>query len=243
MKPLRLAHITDLHLDEEFDGIEIDARRNLIAMLDDIAEKQIQDLVITGDLGTPASHQWLANVLRAYKLRFALTLGNHDKYAEVSRHFDLQKPGSDMEHFYSYQSGSSNFIFLDTSSARISTEQSNWLTDELQIGMRSIVFLHHPILDTGATPQLEYPLHGSEALANLIHHSGQEVYLFCGHLHITDEQKVHKITQWVTPAGCLQVKRESPTTEILNTSYGYRIIELSDQKVESSVRVFPASIS
>lgn len=237
----RIAHITDLHLDEAFTRDNgADARKNWERIIEDIVEKGITNVVFGGDIGSPDSNGWFFDQAMKKGINLKLVLGNHDLYSHAINYF--QTGHNDREELYYSEDDDPDFryIYLDTSLQAISQVQLEWLQQELKTPKKILLFLHHPVLQTGTTPQKEYPLKGSEAIKSALLDVKNEVYIFCGHLHLIDERTEANITQYVSPAASYQLSKQSETTQLDTIRFGYRIIELEKSGLTSEVILFDA---
>ena len=235
----RIAHITDLHLDEAFQ-IEngIATRDNFLTVLNDLQSRNVDLIVCTGDISTRESHPWFFQQLQGLGLPFRVILGNHDSFPDVSNHYDVAEKSNPNELYYTEEVGSYKCLFLDTSSCKVSPEQLKWINHEIRTPKKVIVFSHHPILATGTTPQREFPLEGDHLVEQILEESGKQVTIFCGHLHMNHHTLVNQIEQFISPATCVQVKKHSNTTEIASKHFGYRIIEVGENGIIESVHMF-----
>ena len=141
----KIAHITDMHLDEEFPyENQTSARKRFKNVLKDIKNKNISHVVCTGDIGEGKGVQFFFEQFKNTNL--SITLGNHDKFMEVSKHYDLgvdydsQKIYSSILHEYC------KLIYLDSSEGIIDQKQLIWLEKELITDKPIIIFIHHPII-------------------------------------------------------------------------------------------------
>src|SRR5688500_3357588 len=83
-----IAYITDIHLDEAYlTDIGVDPRTNWQRLLDDVNARGISSIIFGGDIGEPAANAWFFDTLKDYNLQ--LTLGNHDTFLEVRKHFSI----------------------------------------------------------------------------------------------------------------------------------------------------------
>ena len=241
----RFAHITDLHVDEEFiASIGVDARKNWGIILDDLKGKGIDNVVFTGDIGLKESNEWFFGTFAERGLQMQAALGNHDTFPEAIRHYNPGIPEGQDEFYYADEDDHFRYLFLDSSSGHISYEQFAWFREQIRSESDKplILFLHHPILDTGTTPQQEYPLHEGEELRRELKKLPNDVHIFCGHLHFEDDMRDGNIRQIITPASCYQCKRHSAATEKDHVGFGYRIVELGEGDVRSEIVMFdPAS--
>lgn len=235
----KIAHITDIHLEEQFSiDNGINAKKNWERILNDVTKRKIEEVVFTGDIGTKESNEWLFDSFKKYNLSFKATIGNHDSFSDAIRFYNPDLPKERSELFYTDEDEYSKYIFLDTSTSEISQTQFSWFKNELKTDKKIILFIHHPILETGTTPQREYPLLGNEDINNELQKLKKEVYIFCGHLHMDDERTEGNVNQFVTPAASFQAKKYSATSEKDNINFGYRIIDINKGEVASEVIMF-----
>lgn len=235
----RIAHITDLHLEEPFPidhGVK--ATENLKTILDDVASRGITEVVFTGDIGTAEANQWFFDTVYKYPVSLKLTIGNHDLFSDTIKHYKGDLPKGRSELYYTDEGEQFKYIFLDSSTSKISDTQLNWFKTELITDKKVILFIHHPVLETNTAPQKHYPLEGNTKIKEALLSHNKEVIIFCGHLHMEDLQSEENIIQHVTPASCFQVKKQPDKTELNNISYGYRIIEVDNEQVSSEVIMF-----
>ena len=234
----RMAHITDLHLDEPFPiEFGVKAKENWGIVLNSLSEAHITDVVFTGDIGTNESNKWFFDSFGS-NINLRITLGNHDLFTETVKHYNTSLADGQYELYHTHEDEFYKYIYLDSSQARLSESQFSWFQRELLTNKKVVLFIHHPILETGTTPQKEYPLKGSEKIKNELIRFKNDVYIFCGHLHFNDVQKERNVTQWVTPAACYQIKKHSKTTEADNLSFGYRIIQVTKDELTTELIMF-----
>lgn len=239
---MTIAQITDLHLDDFMAGrAGIDGRRNVLKILEAVEKQGIHDLVLTGDIGIPGSHQWLLDAIAARNQNALFTLGNHDEatdFRNLAAVSDFIKP--DGLYYYLVREGVS-CIFLDSSRGLIEDGQLIWLESELKeagqdAGQHIAVFVHHPILDCGGTTMdRRYPLRNRDQVLQILTSSGRRTSIFCGHYHTFHEQSAGEISQYVTPSALLQLKQHSDELDIESKSYGYRLVRLSSDAIETEV--------
>jgi Icc protein len=126
----RMAFITDIHLDEEsVEEIGVDAHKNWNWILEDVRARNINEIIFGGDIGALKSNEYFFKSLALFKLR--CILGNHDRFEEVIHHFKPHPAFDRVELYYAEETAFIKFIFLDSSSAEISSTQLNWLKQEL----------------------------------------------------------------------------------------------------------------
>ncbi|MBL4708344.1 MAG: metallophosphoesterase family protein [Flavobacteriales bacterium] len=121
----KIAYVTDIHLDEKFPkGLRIDARKNWKIILNDISSRGIDEIVFGGDIGEKTANSWFFKSLQNYTL--SITLGNHDYYKEVIKHYNTGVVENQTELYYSQENAYYKYLFLDSSSGSISQEQFSW---------------------------------------------------------------------------------------------------------------------
>lgn len=233
----RIAFITDTHLDEDYPAQHgVDARKNLQAILQDLAAKNIREIIFGGDIGAPSSNQWFFDRLKAFELK--VVLGNHDQFSEASKHFHAVKSAGKDALYYTVEDKHFKQIFLDTSTERISEAQLNWFKQEIQTGKKLLIFIHHPVLETGTVVDKLYPLHGKQQLRYELLSIQNEATIFCGHCHTVDEQKQQNITQLMTLASSFQIDKNAADIKVDTGTYGYRILTLSGDNIQTEIITF-----
>jgi len=230
----RIAHITDIHLEEDFSKENnVEPKKNWLKILKDLKEKGIEQIVFGGDIGSAEAHKWFFESVKDFTGDFAnnfsLVLGNHDTYKETNKHFKIATNGSDSELYYTREDERYKYIFLDTSTSKFSKEQQAWLELELNTEKKIIIFMHHPVLETGFAVDIKYPLEGKEIVREILHKSEKEINIFCGHLHFQDVRTDKNVTQYVSFASCFQSLKITEEVVIDNGFFGYRIIEFGEE--------------
>lgn len=222
----KIAFVTDMHLDEPFTiDNGIDARRNFELVLNDIKAKQIDEVIIGGDIGGTGAYPWFYDHLKDFKLN--ILLGNHDKFDTAAACFahDFNNPVN--EWYYFREDECYRYIFLDSSAESVSETQFNFLTDKLKTDKRVIILIHHPIFKVDTVVDEKYPLHGREKLQELLLESGRDITIFSGHYHLNDEQTIGKITQVITLATSIQFIKNSKTLVLDKSTFGYRVLSIA----------------
>jgi Icc protein len=244
-----IAHVTDAHLGQKLlRGGKLDARQmlygdepsahkeNLQRVLDDIAARGITNIIFGGDIGAKDSNKYFFDLIAAHKFRLQMVLGNHDSFAEVTRHCGFDHSRSEGEMFGTSEEGAVKFLFLDSSANVISDAQLQWLKSELRTDKRIVLFVHHPVLP------IDTPLDGSgavlkgrDSLKAALQTSRRDITIFCGHYHMIDTQNGDRIRQYVTPAVSYQITKAAEAIEIDSSTFGYRLIVIDDDDVASDV--------
>jgi len=235
----RIAHITDFHFDEAFpleNGV--DAHKNWATVLDDINNRNIDEVICTGDIGKQRSIQPFLQSLADSGYTPKITLGNHDNYSEVTAYYKVSDNQGTDELYYSSEEDQYKCIFLDSSPDEVSQRQIDWLKNELNTDLKILLFMHHPILDCGTVLDQRFPLKNRDELNKVLQECSQEITMFCGHYHMEDDRKEGNIHQYITPAISYQVAKLSDRVEIGNTTFGYRIIEINENSISTEAVMF-----
>jgi 3',5'-cyclic AMP phosphodiesterase CpdA len=236
---MRIAQITDLHLDDFLaQHYQVDTRGNFAAVLADGTRRGITDVVLTGDLGEFSSQSWLVETLRLSRVHPLLILGNHDAVDDF-RALSLTSPDCRPDGlYYSRNLGGMSCLFLDSSAGTVGQVQLGWVEAQLAESSGPVaVFVHHPLLDCGSTADRLYALTNRDSVRDVLAASGREIAVFCGHYHFADGdvRTYERITQYVTPSTLVQFGRTGETVTLDTKAIGYRIVELSSSGVTTEV--------
>ncbi|MGY0036770.1 metallophosphoesterase family protein [Pedobacter sp. NJ-S-72] len=209
----------------------------MILILNDITNQGITEIIFGGDIGTKEANQWFFDTIYKFNFKLFMVLGNHDTYSEVSKYYSADHHHNELN--YSCEDDYFKYIYLDSSSNSISPAQFNWLRQELDCNKKIILFIHHPVLEI-RTPldKVGAALIGREEIKNVLLTFKNEIIIFCGHYHMTDELEEGKIRQYSSPAGSYQIQKRSEIIEIDNLTFGYRLINIDGNQINTSVKLF-----
>ena len=236
----KIAFLTDVHLDEQLPLDQgANPYKNWEIILADINNRDIDEIVFGGDIGNPSSHKYFFNSLNYLNKKMKIILGNHDKCENVIKYFKTYSPSKDNELFYFEEDENYNYFFLDTSSDKIYDFQLRWLETKINTNnKRTILFIHHPILSVDTPIDKAYPLKDKNKINNILTKHKSEVNIFCGHYHLEDVSEYRNLKQFVTPACSYQVVKEAEKLELTSGTFGYRIINLYDDQIDSKIVLF-----
>lgn len=231
--------LTDAHLGDTTPAqLNIDAQKNLDAVLQDIAQISNDEIVFGGDITSPENYQDFFNKLEKANSCYRILLGNHDEIDDIVRSFKQPSAGID-ELYYAHDDQLYRYIYMDSSSSKISNAQLQWLAMQLDTTKKIILFIHHPVLGFKTGMDANYPLENRDAVTELLLSSKQEVNVFCGHYHMADKRTEKNITQYITPATSFQVqKQEKKEVTPYSGDFGYRVIELSDTGLQTYLKLY-----
>lgn len=235
---LRIAHITDLHLDEDvpFKNPSL-SRARFKTILNDIQNQNIDRIVCTGDIGTSKGIQHFFEQLKDKSLK--ITPGNHDSFIEISKYYDLGADYGSKKIYSSATSKHLKFIYLDSSLGAIDNKQLTWLKKELPASKPIVIFIHHPIIGLPLKVDSIGKLQNRKELIEILAATNNRIVIYCGHYHMESTMVYKNITQNITPAVAFQIKKNSKTIEIDTNTSGYRIIEIEKNHLSSLVKIVP----
>lgn len=230
----RIAHITDLQLDEEilFNNL-ISARIRLDGILKNIIEQDINHIVCTDDIGKNKGILYFFEQLE--NKNFSITLGNHDNFVAISKHYNLGADYNSKKKYRSQLTNDFKFIYLDSSSGTIDFKQLDWLKNELISSKPIIIFIHHPIIGLNLKVDEIGKLKNRKDLTKILTKISNEITIYCGHYHMESTLVYKNITQYITPAVAFQIKKTIDEIELDATISGYRIIQIKNTELSSKV--------
>lgn len=231
----RIAFITDIHLDEEFPiDNNVNPRKNFETVLEDIKNRNIDEVIFGGDIGESTAHKYFFEKLQNFSLN--LIIGNHDKFEKVKEHFTKDKNKEEL--YYKNEDENYQYIFLDTSIDELSKTQLEWLKNVLDNEKLLVLFVHHPILEVETPVDKLYPLKNREELKSMLLNFKKNVTIFCGHYHMNNENEFKNIKQYTTQSMSFQLVKNTTKVKIDNLSFGYRIIEICNNKIKTELITF-----
>lgn len=240
----KIAQITDIHITSKGELLrgEVDTRSRLINTLRDIRKYGPDAIVFSGDLaainGSEEIYSWIRNTVNDIKCEIYFIPGNHDDVMLMKRNLKFCQPLTDEELFFYFDKESFRITFLDSSKEILSAKQINWVRkihNETEKDL--ILFVHHP-LDLCGCHHMDrkYPLKNIPDVKSLIKECGQIKYIFSGHYHIEKYKKIYQATQFLTPSTVFQIFPEPEGCVADYVNYGWRIIELDDDKLNTKVK-------
>ena len=231
----KIAYITDTHLGERFpEDHGVNTRKNWSALLSHVKQQNVDELIFGGDIGEPQSNRFFFETLVDCN-NFSLTLGNHDTFDDVSAYYMPTFNCGINELYYSREEEMFKTIFLDSSADQISEKQHVWLKVELETPKKVIIFIHHPILPVFTKIDSMFPLKDRDRIMSTLESSERDITIFCGHYHMEDERVSKNIRQFITPASSVQIEKHDTEFMVHGKSFGYRMIELTDDRIKTEV--------
>lgn len=230
----KIAHITDVHLDESFPfNNKTSARKRFDNILESIQNQDIEHVVCTGDIGENEGIQYFFEQLKTMNLSIAL--GNHDNFTNISKYFHLETDDPSNKLYRSELQNNFKLIYLDSSAGYIDPNQLAWLKKELTSFNPIIIFIHHPILGLPLKVDAIGKLNNREDLVKLLEAVPNQVTIYCGHYHLESSLTHKNIQQCITPAVAFQIEKRPSEININTAISGYRIIQMEENQLSSEV--------
>jgi 3',5'-cyclic-AMP phosphodiesterase len=234
----KILQISDLHIQATPDG-------TLLGVVTEYYFQQVLQqahqrhgrfdlILVSGDLAQTAcieAYQRIRATLEQYRSPYFCIAGNHDIPEIMHQIFPPQR---------SIALGDWRIIGLHSAVAgspvgNIAEDELQALRNELKLhgDQATIIAVHHPCVACGSRWMDTMQIQNSEALWALLAKFPQVQALCCGHIH----QQLHRHRQAVevlaAPATCFQFLPNSEQFALDDARPGYRIIELTHQRLHS----------
>jgi len=189
--PLRIAQVTDCHLpaDPERTYRGIDPRRNLESIMEKVAARRPDLLLLSGDLsedGSRESYRVLRSIFGSLQVPLLALPGNHDDPERLAEYF----PGSPVNGIGLSEHGAWQIVRLDSCmprrpEGRIGEHAIAALGEHLaaNTGRPQLVVLHHQPVEVGNPWIDRFPLLNPEPLLRLVDGNANVKAVVWGHIH------------------------------------------------------------
>lgn len=249
MKPVLLAQLSDLHICDEWEGVDPVAQVERVVEAIRALPNRPDAVLVTGDLTDDAGEESYARareLLARLDAPLYVLPGNHDDRRRLREAFEL--PGSADEPVnYSADVGGLRLVAFDSivpgrDPGAYSQEQLRRLDERLgeQHEAPTLLALHHPPLPTGISGWDEINLTRTdrEAMAELAARHPQLRAIVCGHLHRTAVGAVGGCAVLSAPSACLQVRPDYERDEVeFVDPPGFALHVLHDGELSSQVEL------
>jgi 3',5'-cyclic-AMP phosphodiesterase len=244
---LKIAQITDIHISSknELKG-DFDSQERLLNVLNDIETKDIDLIIVSGDLvNSPddtTSYKWLKKHLYKKNKKTIIIPGNHDSSINMSDIFDLKDYLKSDEIYFSIEVENHILAFLDSSKEFISHDQLKWLEDLNDKSNKDIViFVHHPLDYCNCEfMDRKYPLKNISEVKELLINCKNIKYIFTGHYHTKKQINIGHIKQYITPSTWYQINDNIEGFNI-SKKYGWREINIDQDSLSTFVHYIKLS--
>jgi 3',5'-cyclic AMP phosphodiesterase CpdA len=216
-KPVLLAQLSDLHICDEWEGVDPVARVERVVDGVRSLPNPVDAVLVSGDLTDDAgeeSYRVARQLLGRFEVPVHVLPGNHDDRRRLREAFEL--PGSGEEPVnYSASVGPLRVVVFDSvvpgqDPGAYSPAQLAWLDEELERAGDSptLLALHHPPLPTGLPSWDAINLAAAErdAMAQVVVRHPQLRAIVGGHLHRVAAGALAGCPVFSAPSACLQAR-------------------------------------
>jgi 3',5'-cyclic AMP phosphodiesterase CpdA len=214
-KRLLLAQLSDLHICEEWEGVDPSSRvERVVAAIRSLPDP-VDGVLVSGDLtddGSEDSYRRVRDLLAPLGAPIYVLPGNHDDRARLRAAFDL--PGEGEEPIdYGVQLGELRIVIFDSivpgqDPGSYAPDRLRRLDEELarEAERPTLLALHHPPLATGLPgwDAINLPAADREAMAGVIARHPQLRAIVGGHLHRVAAGTLAGCPVFSAPSACLQ---------------------------------------
>lgn len=233
-----IAFITDSHLGELLPT-NVNQQRNFDHILADIEKRNVDQVIIGGDIGDKSRYVDFFKSLEKYSENLNVIPGNHDSLPDLLAHFPNPEFPHQAELYYSFSDANFQYIFLDSSQDSISQPQLVWLREKIEgTNLKILLFIHHPIFEIETSVDAKYPLQNREIVQQILTQQQREIFIFCGHYHCEDETGTGAISQFETTAVSYQIRKGTDNVVPHDEYFGYRLITLDHGNVSTELILF-----
>ena len=215
MERVLLAQLSDLHVCDEWEGVDPSTRVERVAAAIRALPDPVDGVVVSGDLtddGSEESYGRVRELLEPLEAPIYVLPGNHDDRGRLRAAFGLPGTGAEPVN-YSVAVGKLRVVAFDSvvpgrDPGAYGPGQLRWLDEELgrEPERPTLLALHHPPLSTGLPgwDAINLTAADREALAAVIAEHPQVRAIAGGHLHRTAAGALAGRPVFSAPSACLQ---------------------------------------
>lgn len=230
----RIAFLTDQHLlDKNVEKKGVSTLSNWQKILEDVRTRGIKTVVLGGDLGEMVALPKVFKELADFTV--FIMLGNHDKISVIAPYFSAAKDKEEL--YYTADFSGYRFIFMDSSSAKVSKNQQDFLKKELAEAEKPVLFIHHPVLKVNTWMEKNYPLKNKDEIKEVLDASGKKITVFSGHYHLAHNSSAGSLTQIISPAISYQILENEKYAADTKT-FGYLIADFGSDEIQTEKIIF-----
>lgn len=247
MNSISIAQITDIHIAEEGrlpNGVDV--RANFLKVLKEVKKAKVDYMVVSGDLccdvGIIEVYEWVKSHLDAVEVPYFILSGNHDDPTMMAAVFGLDHLLQNGELYFSHRiEGIGQFVFLDSTTGKVSPQQLDFLTDCCKdVNEPQLLFVHHPpTLASVAHMDKNYSLKNITEVQTVIEGCvSKPQAIFCGHYHCERSISLPDLgtTVFITPSSAyFQINPNSSSFEIGAFRSAWRKIIWDGKTVKSTI--------
>ncbi len=242
---MRVIQLTDLHIGGVAEPTYgVDVRSNFLQILGEVRFAKADHVVLTGDFcyqnGDLEIYQWIKDRLDKLDIPYDLIPGNHDDADLMAQTFNREHLLNQGEFYFAKKFDKWICLFLDSSRGKHSDLQLKWLKRQLhQANEPVIIFMHHPPVKVGI-PYMDdnHALQDIDAIQRILTAYPHRVQVYTGHYHVEKTIQFDNVCVQVTPSCFFQMDQSSLTFKVDHYQIAMRIIDLSSNRIASTVRYF-----
>jgi len=241
-KALKIGQITDPHIGGDDSLVQgIDVRKNFLTAYEAESMKDLDLLVISGDLandnGEKGAYSYLSSLLKDCKVPYCIIPGNHDELSGMEEYFDLKGKVHDGKCYYRYDIGGRSIFFLDSANGTVSTAQLKWFEEEAsRINDEILLFVHHPPCSCGHKfMDLKYSMKNMDEVQETLARIKNLKHIFTGHYHFEKTVEIGDKIVYVTPSTQMQIDPNKSVFCLSSAAPGWRVIEWGEDFLETRV--------
>lgn len=241
-KVLKIGQISDLHIGEDESLVQgIDVRKNFLAAYNSESMKDLDLLVLSGDLANenaePGAYSYISEILKGSKVPVCVIPGNHDNVDVMERYFDLKGKVHDGKCYYRHDIGGRSIFFLDSANGIVSNEQLSWFEKEAaKIDDEVLLFVHHPPCHCGHKfMDLRYSMKNIDEVQTVLSRIKNLKHIFVGHYHFDKVIEFQNQTVHVTPSTQMQIDPNKSVFCLSSAAPGWRVIHWGENFLETKV--------
>lgn len=217
MKPVLIAQLSDLHICDEWEGVDPVAQAERVVEAVGALPNPLDAVLVTGDLtddGSERNYRRARELLERLGAPLYVLPGNHDDRGRLREAFALPGAGDEPVN-YTTEVGGLRLVVFDSivpgqDAGTYSQERLEWLDERLceQPEAPTLLALHHPPLPTGVPEwdAINLTRADREAMAAVVARHPQLRVIVGGHLHRTAAGALGGCAVLSAPSACLQVR-------------------------------------
>ena len=237
---LKIGQISDIHIGESEAFVQgIDVRKNFLTALNSPSMKDLDLLVLSGDLANedaePGAYQFIADQIKDYPVPVCIIPGNHDRIEVMQDYYDLEVKNGKC--YYSIDLEGRRIFFVDSACGDVSQEQLDWLEREVpKVDDEVLLFMHHPpCFCNHRFMDLRYHLKNMVEVQQVFSKFNNLKHIFCGHYHFNFEVKMGQQVVHAAPSTQMQIDPESPYFRLRSSAPGWVTINWGENFVDTEV--------
>ncbi len=239
---LKIGQITDLHIGEDESLVQgIDVRSNFLAAYNSESMKDLDLLVLSGDLANenaePGAYSYISEILKDSKVPVCVIPGNHDNVEVMEKFFDLKGKVHDGKCYYRFEMDGRSVFFLDSANGTVSSEQLSWLEKEAaKVDGEVLLFVHHPPCHCDHKfMDLRYSMKNIDEVQATLSKIKNLKHIFVGHYHFESTVEIENQTVHVTPSTQMQIDPNKSVFCLSSAAPGWRVIQWGENFLETKV--------